>query len=96
MMLDTLIDKENLSLAFVIMILLGEKRNTILFKTDVKQLKLVGSLYDKTQYIFVQFCDYLANNSDINSYSQLIPKISLEKYPLYYNCCPEVVFFIIR
>ena len=78
------------------MILLGDKRNSILFKTDIKQLKLLGSLFDKCQYVFVQFCDYLSNNSDISTYSQLIPKLSFEKYPLYYKCSPEVVFFIMR
>jgi hypothetical protein len=78
------------------MILLGEKRNSILYKTDIKQLKLLGSLYDKCQYVFVQFGDYISNNSDINTYSQLIPDLPFSKYPLYYKTSPEVVFFIMR
>lgn len=85
-----------LSLAFVFLVLLGEKRNFILYKSDIKQLKLVSSLYDKAQYVFVQFGDYLSHNTDISSYSQLMPNIPFEKYPLYFNCSPEVVFFIFR
>jgi hypothetical protein len=94
--LSNLTENTQLPLAFVILVLLGEKRNHLLHKADIKQLKLVGSLYDKAQYVFVQFGDYLSNNTDVSTYSQLIPDIPFDKYPLYYNCAPDVVFFIIR
>lgn len=79
-------ETEQISLAFLLMIYLGQQRTKILFNTPATQLKLLGILYDKINDTFNQFMQFLRFQTDSNShYSSLLPANAYPKLVLEYK-----------
>lgn len=85
-----------LSFTSILLILLGIRRQNIIFNSKFTKSKLLGYLYDQMQNTFVQLTHFFTLYSDKENFAKFLPKWRLEKYILNYNCQPETLFFLIR
>ncbi len=88
--------KERISFTFILLILLGVRRNSIIYNSNYTQTKLLGFIYDKIQFVFIQLMQFLTTNLERDEFKKILPSFSLEKYILTYKCQPEVVFYLVR
>jgi len=93
---DELSESDSLSFTSVLLILLSTRRQSVIFDSDYTQVKLIGYLYDQIQNVYIQLVQFLSIHTDRETFVKFLPKWSLDKYVLNYNCQPEVVFFLIR
>lgn len=93
---ETLMQSNRISFTFVFLILLGVRRTSIIFNSDYTQTKLMGFLYDKIQFVFIQLMQFLTTNLERDQFKKLLPNFPLEKYVTTYKCAPEVVFYLVR
>jgi len=85
-----------ISFTFILLVLLGVRRTSIIFNSNYTQTKLLGFLYDKIQFIFVQLMQFLTNNLEREQFKKILPNFPLEKYVITYKCQPEVVYYLVR
>jgi cell division protein FtsB len=88
--------QNTLSYTSILLILLGIRRQNIIFHSKYTKSKLLGYLYDQMQNTFVQLIQFLSMHTDKENFTKFLPKWRLEKYILNYNCQPETVFFLVR
>lgn len=88
-------DTEEVSLAFLLMIYLGQQRNKILYNSNSMQLKLLGNLYDKISETFNQFMQFLRFQTDsYTHYASLLPPNCYSKLVLDYKYKNKLFLFI--
>lgn len=88
-------DTEEVSLAFLLMIYLGQQRNKILYNSNNMQLKLLGNLYDKINETFNQFMQFLRFQTDsYTHYASLLPANCYPKLVLDYKFLNKKLFFL--
>jgi hypothetical protein len=67
-------EKEDVSLAFLLLVFLGQQRSEILM-AGYSQVKLVGILYDKINDTLIQYLQFLRFQTDSYShFGMLLPK----------------------
>jgi len=93
---ETTPEANRISFTFMLLMLLGVRRTSIIFNSNYTQTKLMGYLYDKIQFVFIQLMEFLTKNLEREEFKRLLPNIPLEKYVISYKCAPEVVFYLVR
>lgn len=87
----------SLSLAFRLTASLAAQTQYIVHKLDSEQLILVSTLFDRLQFIFIQFVETLTYLADKNCKLQsLLPPNPEKILTLNYKLPPHYTFFIIR
>ena len=94
--IDTSPQSNKISFTFMLLMLLGVRRTSIIFNSNYTQTKLMGFLYDKIQFVFIQLMQFLTTNLEREQYKKLLPNFPLEKYVLTYKCTPEFVYYLVR
>lgn len=94
--LNSLNLNSGLSFTAALLILLGIRRQPIIYNCGYNQTKLMGALYDQVQNTYIQLVQFLRMHSDKETYRNLIPNWKLETYIINYKCQPEILFFLIR
>lgn len=85
-----------ISFVFILLMLLGIKRSSIIFNSNYTQTKLLGYLYDKIQFIFIQLMQFLTTHLEREDFRRILPSYHLDNYVINYKCQPEVVFYLVR
>jgi THO complex subunit 2 len=87
---------QRISFTSIFLILLGTRRQNIIFNSSYNQPKFIGYLYDIIHNIYIQLIIFFNMYLDKDTFTKILPKWSMEKYVLNYNCQPEVIYFMLR
>ncbi len=85
-----------ISFTSFLLILIGVRKQNILFNSNLQKPKSIGYLYDHLQNIYNQLMNFLSINTDRLIYSKFLPNWRLEKYVINYNLSPENIFYLVR
>ena len=65
------------SFTFILLMLLGVRRQSVIFNSNYTQTKLLGYLYDKIQFIFIQLMQFLTTHLETEEFKKLLPSYNL-------------------
>jgi len=92
---EALMPSQGEHLAFPLLVLICQERNSIIFNSDTHHLKLIGELYDKCQETFIQYVDFLLSAvTPLSAYSVSLPP--LVRLVRDFKLDPEVAFHLYR
>lgn len=92
------LEKHPISLSLLLVIYLAKNRESLLYDSETKYVKLISTLYDRQQLLFIQFVEFLTFYTGERGflYQDILPEFATEILGKVHKLDPATIFYIIR